>query len=379
MKNSKAFFIFNTFKKIIFLFLFLEVLLFFLYTYKQNKDFKNYVSLKIESKVHNTMTEDEVKEMYNENNKLNMVWAPFVNYKLSPFKGKYNTINSEGFRKTINFNKGFEGEKIRIYCLGGSTMYGIGTNDGNTIPSILSQQLRKKYPNLKIEVLNLGIPGFTRDMELILLQEQLLLKDKTPKLVIFYDGVNEVSAAYQNGDVRIPTNSINRIIEFNTKRDYTKRLHLFANASYTYKMISYLKKKLRKTTTSSIKELPKKIVTNYRKNLELTNAISKKYNFKVFNFFQPVLFLKNSPSSSSETKMKDTRIYFKDTYLKTYAMIKQDSLLNKNPTFTDISNAFDKETKPIYTDICHTGIKGNEIIVNEILKKITPSINKLKK
>ncbi|WBX71652.1 SGNH/GDSL hydrolase family protein [Tenacibaculum retecalamus] len=114
---------------------------------------------------------------------INLIWyGPFVNYKLSPFKGKYNNINSEGFRKTTNFNENSRGEKIRIYCLGGSTMYGIGTNDINTIPSILSQRLRKKYPNLKIEVLNLGIPGFTRDMELILLQEQLLQKDKGPIL-----------------------------------------------------------------------------------------------------------------------------------------------------------------------------------------------------
>lgn len=376
MKNSKVTFLFSTLKKVLFLFLILEVLLFLVYTYKKSKEFENYVSLKIESNVHASMTEDEVKEMYSENNQLNMVWAPFVNYKLGPFKGKYNNINSEGFRKTINFNKDFEGNKIRIYCLGGSTMYGIGTNDSNTIPSILSQRLRKKYPNLKIEVLNLGIPGFTRDMELILLQEQLLQKDETPNFVIFYDGVNEVSAAYENDGVRIPTNSVNRIIEFNTKRDYTKRLHLFLNASYIYKMVSYLKKNLRKTTTiSSKKELPKKIVKNYQKSIELTNAIAKKYNFEVFNFFQPILFLKKPEFSVSETKMKDARIYFKDTYLKTYAMIKQDTLLNKDPTFTNISTVFDGYSEPIYSDICHTGIKGNEIIANEILKKITPLIN----
>ncbi|WBX71651.1 hypothetical protein [Tenacibaculum retecalamus] len=194
--------------------------------------------------------------------------------------------------------------------------------------------------------------------------------------MIFYDGVNEVSAAYENDDIRIPTNSVNRIVEFNTKRDYTKRLYLFLNASYIYKMVSYLKKRLRKTTTiSSKKELPKKIVKNYRKNIELTSAIAKKYNFKVFNFFQPVLFIKKTTSSILETKMKDARIYFKDTYLKTYSIIKQDSLLNKNPTFTNISAAFDGYSEPIYSDICHTGTKGNEIIANEILKKITPSIN----
>ncbi|WBX71653.1 hypothetical protein [Tenacibaculum retecalamus] len=75
MKNSKAPFLVNTLKKVLVLFLFLEVLLFFVYTYKKSKEFEDYVSLKVESNVHPSMTEDEVKEMYNENNQLNMVWA----------------------------------------------------------------------------------------------------------------------------------------------------------------------------------------------------------------------------------------------------------------------------------------------------------------
>ncbi len=99
--------------------------------------------------------------------------------------------NSYGFR-----TKEFEMQKpngvYRIICIGGSTTVQGQTNDG-TYPAILERMLKKRYPNLHIEVLNFGISATQSDYWLHRLDDLFRFQ---PDLIIQYNAVNDISWRY---------------------------------------------------------------------------------------------------------------------------------------------------------------------------------------
>jgi len=104
----------------------------------------------------------------------------FIGYRRSEFAGSTVNIDNFGFRKSFNHQL-----NNSYWFLGGSTMWGTGSDDMNTIPSIFAKLTNKP-------VLNLGESGFNSFQEIIQLQI-LLANGYKPKMVIFYDGVNDGS------------------------------------------------------------------------------------------------------------------------------------------------------------------------------------------
>ena len=98
-------------------------------------------------------------------------------------------INSFGFRgKEISLEK--PENTFRIFALGGSTMYGVGsTSDIKTIPGYLQQKFDEKVFSKKIEVINAGISDGWSHTETNLVKITLL--DFNPDLLIVYDGWND--------------------------------------------------------------------------------------------------------------------------------------------------------------------------------------------
>lgn len=100
-------------------------------------------------------------------------------------------INSHGFR-----TKEFEMEKpndvYRIICIGASTTFQGKTND-DTYPTILEKKLKRRYPNLNIEVLNFGISATFSDYWLHHFNDLLRFK---PDLIIQYNAVNDICWKY---------------------------------------------------------------------------------------------------------------------------------------------------------------------------------------
>ena len=121
------------------------------------------------------------------------------NYKMIKPDQHYPTINinSHGFR-----GPEFEAEKpddtYRIFVIGGSSTFGIGTADGSTIPAHLERMYREAnpLPHLRIEVINAGIPAAQSYTESLMVKNQILRLD--PVLLIVYDGHNDILYSIDN-------------------------------------------------------------------------------------------------------------------------------------------------------------------------------------
>jgi lysophospholipase L1-like esterase len=97
-------------------------------------------------------------------------------------------INALGYR-TREFSPQKPEGTVRVFCIGGSTTVAGRTND-ETYPALIEGSLRRRWPGLNVEVLNLGISGVNSEDWLGWL-DKLLSWD--PDLIVQYEAVNDIS------------------------------------------------------------------------------------------------------------------------------------------------------------------------------------------
>jgi hypothetical protein len=86
-------------------------------------------------------------------------WAPYVSVRRNPFAGSLINIDSARHRRTIP-GPHRAADTIRVFALGGSTMWGTDLRDQATIPSVLSRLPASKAPaGLTFDVTNFGESG----------------------------------------------------------------------------------------------------------------------------------------------------------------------------------------------------------------------------
>ena len=184
--------------------------------------------------------------------------------------------------------------------MGGSAIWGIGARDDYTIPSNLSKLLNAGTNNIRVS--NYGIPGFTFLQEIIKLT--LLLQDgHRPNYVVFYDGANDVYAAYQSGRVvdfldyretqeKLETSPITLGIKYLIAKcrivQAVEKILALVHLQYNYQ------EGAASFTDKQLEVLGKDIAENYKKSASLVQNLSKVYNFKYVLFWQPVIFTEST-------------------------------------------------------------------------------------
>lgn len=345
----------------------LEIFLFFLFRYNDVKRYHKNVDFKIASNAYPDLNPEIVREMYDELYKLDSEWTPYIHFKLQEFNGKHHQINAKGIRKTVNNNLKNKNDSFKIFCFGGSTLLGTGARDAYTIPSRLSSYIHQSFPNKNVEIINFGCHGYNRSIENIQLQLELLA-DHKPDLVIFYDGVNEVISAQENQKAGYPTNAANRQNEFKTGFSYKRKIGLLFSSSNIKRLITFLQRKVFKTKPMEVpntENLSSQVAQQYVRALKITKALANQYNFKVYNFLQPMIYL-NKPLTNHEETMAKSNGHFEKLYISTYKNIRQNQELQKDTTFIDISAMFANDQNTIYTDFCHIAERGNDSIAKNI-------------
>jgi hypothetical protein len=117
-------------------------------------------------------------------------YEPWVGFKETPFQGKYLNVSPGGFRNT----EGTPAKPARwVFMLGGSTTFGTGVTDEQTIASYLQARLNDTYGPV-FGVRNFGRAYYYSSQEFVLLW-RLLFQGERPDVVIFFDGMNESQAS----------------------------------------------------------------------------------------------------------------------------------------------------------------------------------------
>ena len=157
-------------------------------------------------------------EPLKEFHKLSYLYHDYIIWRRRKFNGKYININSDGVRKSTQPNK--KGDATYVF-MGGSTIFGYGVSDEETIPSFFNQLSNSN-------VINLGETGYISRQSLALLSNYTInkkFKNEDNITIISYDGANEIRQRCRSENIALESERQSTIRKkINTKN---KTINLF--------------------------------------------------------------------------------------------------------------------------------------------------------
>lgn len=123
-------------------------------------------------------------------------YVPWVMWRsMRSYPGDPVTVSENGYRLTPGASEA--PDAYRLFTFGGSAMWGAGVGDSCTIAAFLQRGLEELVDG-PVSVSNMAQNAHTSTQEIIELMLQLR-SGNIPDFVVFYDGFNDVWAAYESG------------------------------------------------------------------------------------------------------------------------------------------------------------------------------------
>jgi hypothetical protein len=121
-----------------------------------------------------------------------LAYEPFTEFKERPYAGKYVNVDVNGFRVTEGQGPWPPdgGRYFNVFLFGGSTAFGFGVADGQTVASHLQAFLSGAGLLKEVRVYNFGRGSYYSTQERILF-EKLVGAGFRPDLAVFIDGLND--------------------------------------------------------------------------------------------------------------------------------------------------------------------------------------------
>lgn len=286
----------------------------------------------------------------------------YVGWEGQPFRGEAITIDSNGLRRTPACLKSDTEDPIRLFAFGGSTMWGEGAADHETIAAHL-QTMLSDQSGAAVEVTNYGQRAWVSTQSMIRLVIELQ-QGNVPDVVVFYDGYNDIYAAYVTGRTGVPENFTGQDNSTSGWQELVRK----ASQTETGQFISRFRQPWEPLV--DVESLSLAVAQNYLRVLQFVRRLGVQYDFDVQFYWQPQLFTDQKPLTQAERALLDhpwlppivkdltTEIYSQAAVL----AVEQDCL-------TDISDAFDGMAEQVYLDPCHVRGIGNKRIAQAMLKK----------
>lgn len=228
---------------------------------------------------------------------------PYRFHRLAPINTRFIRVDSLGHRFTA-WSAPHQAARLRVFLLGGSTMWGFTVRDSFTIPSLFAEALRKRGLN-DVEVLNLAESGYNSTQEATTLLYEIA-KGNTPDAAVFLDGYNDMATAFQWKQPGM----VYDLDRTQQKLDAARGgfWHQLGVLSLQSRLIRRLAPEAASdgggSSTADKTALCPAIAEYYHRIAEENAAIGKGFGFDVFYFLQPMHHLTAKPLSKHETGFK---------------------------------------------------------------------------
>lgn len=137
------------------------------------------------------MTEAEIEQLLGETWSRNYVYAPLVQHREAAAEGRFVNVDQAGFRRSAAQGPWPpDPAALNVFVYGGSTTFGYGVSDEQTIPSRLQEELAGMGCWAQVAVYNFGRGNYYSDQERSLFESHLTAGLR-PDVAIFVDGLNE--------------------------------------------------------------------------------------------------------------------------------------------------------------------------------------------
>jgi hypothetical protein len=143
-------------------------------------------------RVYPELSASDIHQLLRETRTRPFSFDTFTHYKERPFQGRFVNVHDAGFRLSgADTPQPWppSATNLNVFVFGGSTTFGYGVSDAETIPARLGSHLAHKLPNA-VCTYNFGRGTYASTQERILF-EKLLLASTVPDVAVFIDGVND--------------------------------------------------------------------------------------------------------------------------------------------------------------------------------------------
>ncbi len=148
------------------------------------------------------LDQQQIGQLLQENWSRKPLYEPFVEHKERPIQGTYVNVDAAGFFRHVAEQTPWppDPNNFNVFVFGGSTTFGYGVADKDTIASYLQRFLRSSFPGKKIAIYNFGTAAYYSSQERVRFERLLLQGYSPPRAAIFIDGVNDSGLAKVNDD-----------------------------------------------------------------------------------------------------------------------------------------------------------------------------------
>lgn len=337
---------------------------------------------------------------------LNMTY-PYANHPVLEFQervqdSKYYNIGFEGIRfdnkvTRSNVSSGINGS---VWVMGGSTTFGQGVSDNETISAYLNQlDTSNTYINFGVHAYHQG-----NEINKMLL---LLKKGYLPKKVIFIDGLNDMirmietnfhpletpslaKSAYSS-DYNIATRPseisllekmpvtrwlrtfieeededvVTTALNWDTYDNVYDPSNLYNTDPQLHFQSSLLRSPYNPIDSTGLKYVTRKLREYYQSNYFFIEKIANAFNFEFTIYYQPQAVLSDqNPFWRDQVKRKETPLYRNFEFI--IPRIKEQILVWNYPGFIDISGVMDS-CPSCLVDLTHYSPEMNRKIAEAIL------------
>lgn len=315
-----------------------------------------------------TSADREYWREFDESNKV--TYHQYVLWRRAPYSGELISIDQDGVRRTLHTQ--CDGKTFTIWMFGDSVMWGSGTPDAETIPSLVAQDYEKA--GKPVCIMNYAEKGWSNTQAVIELIEQLKHTTRKPDIVLFYDGGTEAFAAYQNhrADVHSNFGAFRNFLD--SWSDTQQAGFAYLRQTNTYRFLDRIAlktpfhDKTQKPATSDmeIEELASAVIENYRQNMDLVDLLAKQDGFRAIFAWYPNLAVGHKLLTPYEEEVLQLEYEkFPDLGLMYQAVYNRGREIS-SPEFYNFQDSVDDQKSTLYRGISHMRPEGDRIVADKL-------------
>ena len=317
-------------------------------------------------KVYPDLNKGEIRDLLNETWARPYDYEPFTQFKERPFVGRYVNVNEAGFRNTKNQGPWPPAhDNFNVFVFGGSTAFGYGVPDHQTVASYLQDFLAATSTHLgeDVKVYNFGRGYYYSTQELMLFQ-RLLSLGFVPDMAVFVDGLNEF---YFHADRPYFTERFETFVQGNVLLVLLEGLPI----TRAIKMLLYRGDAgpLRNSTDPAQygdDAAITRAIDTYLRNKDAIETLSLAYGVQPIFIWQPV------PTHQYNLRhhlfAKHDFDFGRHDYSR-YGYARMAEVIEKSPpgdNFLWCADIQEHVEEPLYVDKTHYSAKGSKLLANHI-------------
>ena len=308
-------------------------------------------------------------------------WEPFVYFRPEPFEGATIHVDADGLRAVWKPPAGRAGKPVKLAVLGGSSLWGYGARDDETIPSRLARALYER--GVDVEIRNLAQIGYVNTQEVIALARELQTGYR-PDVVLFYDGVNDAASAFMSGRAGVALNERNRAFEFNLLQSPVRATaaafgKVVADSALRRGADAVVRRFLGGPPTPALpavapEDLARGVLDVYETNVAVVDALAARFGFRPGFAWQPSLFDK-APPTPLERDEAAKYAWLAPALKHADAELDRRADLKARPDFLDLRGLFRDAPELVFTDHCHTTEPANAVIADRLADAVRRALD----